>query len=379
MTPLSRMGSHLAKKSIEMADKKTILGIGLTGRIGEKLKGKLISEGHKIVEIRRGVLEKNGSANNQNIEYVPDPAKLTQQDWSQIIKDSNVDVVINLAASSTGSEAAMRAVNVTLPEEISKACDELNIKMIHTCTYAAKLEGLNIKAHPYAKTKQIAADILKGNSVVTIARIGAVLGGQSNVPVCADAALSDWSPIIMLPSDGGKEKFHPIDEGTVIQALTNIVDHLTDPLKQNEPLPKVIDIAGEQISLEEFLRLVNPNAIFSVNVPQVILDLLAAIVDKGVFTKEFLNITTLLKSQDKKKVAPDTTGMIHILGVPSPSSQKVAEAARGQLSLMKTSSIIVKSLFGRAKSIDINSFKPHWPLNFLQVRERIDSSIKDIL
>lgn len=342
-----------------------ILTTGASGRIGKEVTKKLKGLGHSVVQIQRGNAEAS-TQNPQSIKVV-DPASQTVSDWKEILKQNKIDMVLNLAAQSSGNFKSMMAVNVDMPKAMAEACKQLGIRMIHTCSHSAQLSGINQEEHPYAYTKKKGADQLEEYPNVVIARLGAVLGGKSDVPVLTDAAVSTWSPVILLPSEGGEQVFHPVDEETVIEAMTKMVEHLLDPAKEDQPLPKIIDIAGTEVPLKAFLKMVNPSAIGSVKVPEGVLNLLSVLVDKGVFTKEFVNLTKVSKSEERAKVRPDVSAMEKLLQVPTPSAEKVAMAAAGQLSAVNTSLMIGKALF----KIDPNSPPPSvpkgiWPANFLE-------------
>lgn len=334
-----------------------ILLTGGSGRIGSELVKSLTASGHSIYQIKRGDPTKN--LNPLNITVV-DPASLTLKEWKNVMERNGIQLVLNLAAQSSGDLKSMLAVNVNMTEEMAKASNELNIPMVHTCSHSAELQGINLEEHPYAATKKMAAEALKEYPNVVIARLGAVLGGKSDVPVVSDAAVSPWSPFIILPSEGGEQVFHPVDEKTVIETLEKIVNHLSDPSKKAESLPRTIDIAGQEVPLKAFLKMVNPKALASVKLPQPVLDLLAVLVDKGVFTKEFMKISKLTSSQDAA-AKPDTSAMESILGVEPPSPEKVAQEASKRLSVMNTSSIVSKAFF---KKVSKSLPKGIWPPKF---------------
>ncbi len=354
-----------------------ILITGAGGRIGRQVVTSLQSTGHTVYQIRSGASKT--AKPNPLIHHELDPSSLTMSQWQQKMRENNIQIVLNLAAQSSGCPKAMEAVNVKMPQTIAKACEGLGIKMIHTCSYSAHLKGLTTEDHPYAATKQIAAKTLESEPHVVIARLGAVLGGQSDVPVISDAAVSKWSPVILLPAAGGEQVIHPVDEKTVVKAMQGIVEHLTDPAKESQPLPKVIDIAGQEVPLKAFLKMINPKALGSVKLPNIVLNLLSILVDKGVFTKEFMNIAKLISSRDSEQVKPDTTVMENVLGVITPSPEKVADAAREQLSLLQTTSIIAKSVLNKIiNQIPSKAREPSWPANFLTQIKNVEGIAQGI-
>jgi hypothetical protein len=101
------------------------------------------------------------------------------------------------------------------------------------------------------------------------------------------------------------------------------------------------------VPLKAFLKMVNPNAIGSVKLPAKVSELLSVLVNKGIFTKEFFNLTKLLQDTEPKK--PDITAMEKILNVPARPVEDVAEAARGQLSLRRTSATIGKAFLSHQR------------------------------
>lgn len=356
-----------------------ILVTGSTGRLGVEMTKTLSGSGYTVHQIKRG----DPQAKHQHplTHAVLDPASLTMEEWRKTMQENQIKIVLNLAAQSSGTLKAMAAVNTQMPVNIAEACKKLGIPMVHTCSHSTQLQGINPEQHPYASTKKAAAERLAAYPNVVIARLGAVLGGKSDIPVCTDAAVSAWSPVIMLPAKGGEQVFHPIDEATTIAALKGIVDHLTSPETKDQPLPRNIDIAGREVPLDKFLKMVNPKALATLPIPDVVLNLLAKLVNKGVFTKEFLSISKLSRNpQDKTTPLIDTSTMETILKVPAPTVEKVAEAARKQLSLTNTSLLVTRSFFQHLTKAK-RAVLPLgvWPENFLTTAKRISTLLNESL
>lgn len=354
---------------------------GAKGRIGKKLIPNL-EKHYNIYPIIRGEADQANKASKDIV--ILDPSSLTVKEWKKTLEDNNIHLVLNLAVQSSGKYRSMKGVNVTMPTTIAEACAQAGIQMVHTCSHSVHISGLDKSTTPYAFSKKEAADELEKMSGVVTARFNAVVGSESEgQPVCSDAAISTWSPIVILPAeDGGDLIFHPVDEATVIEGLKRIIDHITDPSKKDQPLRRVIDIAGKPVSLKKFLKMVNPNALAGVKLPEAVFSLLTKLVDKGVFSKEFLHLSKLLKAEGGKTVEPDLSTMEDVLGLPAPSLETVAAAAREQLSLAKTTSTIVKSFFKRLPNITAQTVKrSHWPINFVEqvkaVKQLYQSKVYD--
>lgn len=339
------------------------LAIGLSGaggRLGTQIQNILKAKGIDVVPVERQKLSSTRNVSNLAGSgvtslyptQVPTARKINAssgssvEEWTAQLR--GLKVFVNAAVMSSGTFEEMRQVNVDMPKNIAEACKDLGIHMVHLCSAGAQLPGLNKEEHPYAKSKQMAAETLSDYANVTILRIGTVIGSKSNVPVCSDAAVGSWSPVVVLPPEGGQLDLYPVDEDTVLDAVTKVIDHLSVFSNKGESLPKVIDVAGHQIYLEDFLKEINTRAVLSVKIPKIVLNMLNTVVNKGVFTPEFSNLAKLVHTSGSAGQEPDRSGMER-LGVPIPSTEKIVEAARKQLNFFGTTANILTAVIEKLR------------------------------
>ncbi len=348
----------------------TYVLFGGGGRIGQKTKDALIANGHKTVNVKRG---EEGISDDGLTYYCPNPADLKVEDIKKIFQEVNADIIFNCAGQSSGSINSMHAVNTKMPLTLAKACAEIDIPMIHTCTYCAQSED---RKAPYASTKAAGTNALQDFSNVTTLRINVVTGLESDVPVATDSAISENSPFVAVPANVEDNIVYPVDGNTVVHALIKTSEYLLDPRKKDDPLPSIIDVAGEGVKLEEFLKLVNPSAIVSITIPRSILLFLAKTVNKGVFTEEFIHHLDKMNEPNAKNLVPDTSIMEEKLGIPVPSKMEVADAARTQLNFVKTTAMVSRSIGEYVVHETSEKFKHvvgTWPVDFIEKAMKVNS------
>lgn len=339
MSASSRLGTTFARNLHFLGtDTTRILTIGGASRLGEKAIGALrerTGKEHTFTHVVRktGVdfLSKDEQIKMDNIDSI------TKEGWEKILKDSHAEIVLNMASASEGSYEDIQRVNVHLPKNLVEAAQSMNIKVIQFSSQAILTPGLTKEETPYAYSKREAEEVLKQYDNVIIVRLGAVLGGKSEVPVCSDAAVAYGSPFVLLPPEGGEQTIRPV----TIDKVKDVLVALVEKIEKGEKIPQVIDVAGKKITLEAFLKMVNPFALGSVKIPKKVIDALAKLVDKGVFTKEFMRMSKLMADVSGEAEKPDLSSLRSI-GVEPPTPEEVAIAARAQLSLLRTIKTVAK-------------------------------------
>lgn len=358
VNPIGRLGRLAQKAELHTSLPPYAVGLsGAGGRLGTQLQSVLKAKGVDVVPVERQKLSATRNISqlvgrglilpDQKERKIYASSGSSVEEWTAQL--SGLKVFVNAAVMPSGTFEDMMQVNVDMPKNIAEACKNLGIHMVHLCSAGAQLPGLNKEDHPYAKSKQMAAEALSDYDNVTILRIGAVVGSQSSVPVCSDAAVAPWSPFVVLPPGGGNLYLYPIDEHTVLETVTKVVDRLTVFSDKEKSLPNVIDVAGHPICLEDFLKRINTNAVVSVRIPKIALNALNKIVNKGVFTPEFSKIAELVHNFGPACQEPDRSGMER-LGVPIPSTEKVVLAARKQLNFLGTTVSILSSAMEKLRS-----------------------------
>ena len=190
----------------------------------------------------------------------------------------------------------------------------MGIPFIQVSTTATQIKGLT-EAKPYAFSKQLTELGLEDNEHARTARLDVLLGDDSKIDLSFLAGMGKFLPVA-LQIGGIDSTIQPTTYGAASKALASFVEVILG----GGDHPKEINIAGHPVKMSEFIRMVGKTAC-ELHVPIEALHSLAALVNEGSLTPEFLKLA--VKSSENPIVF-DTSHFEALHGSPIPTIEDMA-------------------------------------------------------
>ncbi len=212
----------------------------------------------------------------------------SQEEMRRALRKSKIKVIVNAAVVSEGDRDQMQSVNVKMPLRLAKAAKDEGIPFIQLSTTATQIHGIGNHT-PYAATKLQAEEELMKLKNVKISRLDALIGDRtsSKIHVGHMAGIGSFLPI-SIHLKGGDNFFQPVSYNLASFGLANM-SLLCAREDSVESIPSIIHIAGDSISISDFVRELNQNALELHISPEELLGI-AEIVQNGSLTPEFLHL-----------------------------------------------------------------------------------------
>lgn len=290
---------------------------GGSGRVGKEITKQLSSSGHSVISLAS-----------------KDMPLTNSRAVSEKIKEIKPDLIIHGAAVSSGSSDFMHQVNVGGTDNIIQGAGDTPI--IYLSSTVAYYQGLTKEVTPYAHSKQIAANLVKESKNSTILKLCSLVGDkESMVYSIADLAGIPGVVRMNLRKDS---TIQPLS----YESLALTVDKLVQKKLNETAKTEVFNAVGEPISINNFLKSINPTAKFSLQVGMDHLKPICKEVDAGILTPEFLELAELPHYGVKS-----THELKELLGENFPKVEDTINVAKSAVSLgrkLKLVSGVVKPL-----------------------------------
>lgn len=258
---------------------------------------------------------------------VPREALSTDSTIKEYLKKTNPLVLVNSAAVSQGSFAAMRKINVEMAVNLGKAASDLDIPFIQMSTNAAGIPGINQEQTPYAFSKKLAKDQLSQNKGrQTIVALDALIGSSENNQIDISTLAFGGAPMTVQIL-GERQIIQPTSYLAASKTIANIADEYI----KGHHLPSQITIAGEPIALGDFIHLTKSDEFLfeklglELQVKPEDLFKFAELIQNGSLSPEFLNLGKMVSANP---VVHDIENFEHYHGDPIPTHKELADLVK---------------------------------------------------
>lgn len=282
----------------------TIACTGASGRLAQSLKEDYLSKNVRLIPVPREIF--HGS---------PDEIK-------QFYQKNGISSVLNCAVLSSGNRKEMQKVNVERPYELASVAEQMGIDFFQLSTTGALVPGISCEKTGYVKDKadieQKLSSRLKNSSIL---RCDALIGDDSSK---IDITMLAY-PFRCQVKGNVAAQFASYSQAA--QVIGNL-------LTQAE-VPKEVNIAGDPVGINEFVKMINPDAKIEFEIdpkdPKVLG--LMKVIDNGCATEEFME---LFRLSEENPVVVDNSyykKSLSDLGSTMKTPEELAELVRSTTTL----------------------------------------------
>lgn len=285
---------------------KTAGLLGSTGRLGSKVYDRLSNSGAHVHNLPRDFFRR------------------TPKEQSDYLRSKRIAVIINCTGATKGSLDALRETNFHGPYQLAQVASDLGIKFLQTSTAATQIHGIGPDT-PYALTKKEAEEALLSQTDAQIARMDVLIGDKESTQISI-GHLAGCKGLPLSVHLRNHQIFQPTSYDAVSCAISKLAE---DHLAGAQSIPRVVNLVGDPIAVNEFTDLINPESIRMIVDGEELIEL-AKMVNNGSLTPEFIRLAGLAS---KHPVILDNTAFKELLGAELPTPEALAEME--QISFLK--------------------------------------------
>lgn len=224
------------------------------------------------------------------------PTESSLPEMIHFLQSQEIDCVVNVAALFKGPHHDIWNLNYEYATKLAHAAYKADATFIQASTITALKEKIDYDNHPYSYSKQKTNQIIQQLPNTVICHLGPLLGDNTSVQsdISFLAGIRGILPYTMHV-DGKPLIIQPTSYEAAATAFMRLAF-----LKQNQlQVPKELNVVGDPISMDTFLRAANPSALFEIHVkkPDDLLDL-ASVVQNGINVPEFIKLAQLAQETD---------------------------------------------------------------------------------
>ncbi len=251
------------------------------------------------------------------------PTESSLPEMIHFLESQKIDCVVNVAALFKGSHHDIWNLNYEYATKLAQASHEVDATFIQASTITALEKNIDYHNHPYSYSKKKTNELLYQLPNTIVCHLGPLLGDNTSVQ-------SDISFLAgirgVLPYTMHVDGKPLIVQPTSYQAAAAAFVWLAIVQQNKMLVAKELNIVGDPIEMDTFLRAVNPSALLEVHVkkPGDLLNL-ASVVQNGINVPEFIKLAQLAQERDQILDNSEYKKLLHECGTHIPKPLELAE------------------------------------------------------